>query len=79
MISSVITSGAVFLISLFQALPIAAFPAASKIDGYSIGDITWEIQTSPGGPVVNVTGTVQEVIKYAEKVNPNFRSDFTLD
>ncbi|KAK3350457.1 hypothetical protein B0H65DRAFT_403537, partial [Neurospora tetraspora] len=79
MVFSAITSGAVLLIALLQVLPVAAVPAALNLDENGIGEIVWEIQTSPGGPTVNVTGTVQEVIRSAEKINPNFRSDFALD
>ncbi|KAK3402530.1 hypothetical protein B0T20DRAFT_343787, partial [Sordaria brevicollis] len=48
------------------------------LSGYGIEDITWAVQTSPGGPTVNVTGTIEDVHRYAEKVNPNYRSDFAL-
>ena len=88
MFSSTVTclSGALLLTStMLQVLPVAAVPVASIADrdavipGYSISDVVWAVQTHPGGPTVNITGTVQDVIKYGEKVNPNFRRDFGLD
>ena len=87
MLSPLVTSlsGAVLFTSLLRAHPVAAVPTASlstrdsPIPGYSVVKPVWAVQTAPDGATVNVTGTVQDVIRYAEKVNSNFRSDFALD
>lgn len=49
------------------------------IPGYNIVDLTWEVETTPGGPTMNVTGTVQQVVERLTEVNPNYVSDFGLD
>ena len=50
------------------------------MDDYTIVKPVWAVRTVPGGPLVkNVTGTVQDVIQYANKVNRNFREDFDLE
>ncbi|KAK3947285.1 hypothetical protein QBC32DRAFT_271099, partial [Pseudoneurospora amorphoporcata] len=83
MFSSAITFGIIILTSLSQILPVAATPAGSDLvrpsSRRATQDVVWEVQIHPGGPLVNVTGTVQDVIRYAEKINPNFRSDFAID
>lgn len=83
MLNLFIISGATLAATLLQVLPVAAVPTAalaeSPIPGYRVEAMTWEIQTNPGGPTVNLTGTIQQVIQFAEKQNPNFRSDFGLD
>ncbi|KAK1778640.1 hypothetical protein QBC45DRAFT_451462 [Copromyces sp. CBS 386.78] len=82
MLSSVITSGAI--LAMLQVLPAVAMPTianrdASPIPGYGIEELIWEVETTPGGPTVNIAGTVQDVYEQLEKVNPNFVSDFGLD
>ncbi|CCC13737.1 hypothetical protein SMACR_08242 [Sordaria macrospora] len=82
MFNSFIIYGAILAATMLQALPVAAVPttalAKSPIPGYRVEAMTWEIQTTPGGPTVNVTGTIEQVIQFAEKQNPDFRSDFGL-
>lgn len=46
------------------------------IEGYGLQNFTWEVETTPGGPKVNFTGTVQEVASQLAAVNPNWKSEF---
>lgn len=58
----------------------APFNSANEgpIHDYTIEPITFQIPTSPSlnSPTINVTGTIQQAIQAAEKVNPAWRSDF---
>lgn len=74
----------VLLTSSIQVLPAVAAPTvanrdASPIPGYGIEELIWEVETTPGGPTVNITGTVENVYEELEKINPTFVSDFRLD
>ena len=60
-------------------MPTATNINASPIPGYGIEELIWEVETSPGGPTVDIPGTVQDVYAELEKVNPNFVSDFGLE
>ncbi|KAJ4413358.1 hypothetical protein N0V85_003589 [Neurospora sp. IMI 360204] len=81
MLPSVITYGAI--LAMPQVLPAVAIPTvanrdASPIPGYGIEELTWEVETTPGGPTVNITGTIENVYEELEKINPTFVSDFGL-
>ncbi|KAK3402519.1 hypothetical protein B0T20DRAFT_398457 [Sordaria brevicollis] len=82
MLSSIITTGV--LLAVLQALPTVAIPTvanrdASPLDGYGIEELTWEVETTPGGPSVNITGTVEHVVEELGKINPTFVSDFGIE
>jgi hypothetical protein len=38
----------------------------------------WEVESYPGGPKANVTGTVQDVVTHLSVVNPNWKTDFNF-
>ena len=38
--------------------------------------LQWEISAFPGGPLVNLTGTVEEVHEQLIQVNPNYDADY---
>ncbi|KAL2138650.1 hypothetical protein VTI28DRAFT_6465 [Corynascus sepedonium] len=48
----------------------------APIKGYGVQQIQWEAQAFPGGPMLNLTGTVQEVRARLLEINPNFDRDF---
>ncbi|KAH8651113.1 hypothetical protein BX600DRAFT_441555 [Xylariales sp. PMI_506] len=54
-------------------------PITSPIEGYSIGEFTWEVETFPGGPKKNITGTVENVVAELSTINPNWKDDFKFD
>lgn len=60
-------------------MPTVANRDVSPIPGYGIEELIWEVETTPGGPTVNITGTIENVIEELEKINPTFVSDFGLD
>ncbi|KAK4227263.1 hypothetical protein QBC38DRAFT_364594 [Podospora fimiseda] len=33
----------------------------APVEGYGVVDITWEVETTPGGPTVVLNGTIEEV------------------
>ena len=47
---------------------------AAPIPGYRMEEINWKLQTE-SGTTVNVTGTIQEVMQYAEKNNIALKLD----
>lgn len=59
-------------------MPTISNMDASPIPGYGIEVLVWEVETTPGGPTVDVAGTVQNVYEELEKINPSFISDFGL-
>ncbi|CZR52489.1 uncharacterized protein PAC_02366 [Phialocephala subalpina] len=66
-------------ICILSAMLIAGVQAiTTPIEGYGVVDFTWEVETSPGGPKENLTGTVQEVISQLSTINSNWKSDFNL-
>ncbi|KAH7329295.1 hypothetical protein B0I35DRAFT_466520 [Stachybotrys elegans] len=62
--------------NLIQLL-VAVAPAlpASFLD-YGVEDIQWEVQAFPGGPLLNLTGTVEQAHDELVRLNPNFTDDF---
>lgn len=64
---------------LAVAMPTVASRDASPIPGYGIEEPIWEVETTPGGPTVNITDTIENVVEELEKINPTFVSDFNLD
>jgi hypothetical protein len=38
--------------------------------------ISWKVETSPGGPIVVLNGTIEEVHAQLLKINPNYDTDF---
>lgn len=46
------------------------------ITGYGIEDFTWQIETTPGGPKVNVSGTIESVYSQLTKINPKFVDEY---
>ncbi|PVI05988.1 hypothetical protein DM02DRAFT_623677 [Periconia macrospinosa] len=60
------------VLSQVQAIPTPE----PVIPGYTITDFVWEVESYPGGPKANVTGTVQDVVAHLSAENPNWESDF---
>ncbi|EGO61634.1 hypothetical protein NEUTE1DRAFT_98715 [Neurospora tetrasperma FGSC 2508] len=82
MLSWFINSGlvlAALLVLPAVAAPTVANKDASAISRYGIEELTWELQTAPGGPAVNVTGTIEQAYKHMKTINPGFISDFGFD
>ncbi|EGZ74324.1 hypothetical protein NEUTE2DRAFT_58019 [Neurospora tetrasperma FGSC 2509] len=77
-VSSVLTSGSVLLISLIQQCQLLRTNLDSPISGYDIQEIVLALQAAAGISTVHVTRTIQDVIQYAERVNPGSHSKFTL-
>ena len=48
--------------------------AGARIPGRNVVELSWEVPISPGGPVVTLNGTVQEVYAQLLKINPNYGS-----
>ncbi|KAM0280203.1 hypothetical protein ACHAQH_004160 [Verticillium albo-atrum] len=48
------------------------------IPGYEMMIPTWEVEISPGGPIIEVTGTIEEVTEQLHKANPNFEEDWGI-
>ncbi|KAK4191276.1 hypothetical protein QBC35DRAFT_538208 [Podospora australis] len=46
------------------------------IPGYEIVDLSWEVETTPGGPNMTVTGPIEKVVDELLKVNPNFLEEY---
>ena len=72
------------ILTSLQVLPASALPATTAqtsegapIPGYGIEEITWNLETTSGA-TVNLTGTIEQVLQYAEennielKHNPDF-------
>lgn len=66
-----------FLI-LFPSLLLAAAIEA-PVEGYDVFEPQWEVEVSPGGPVVVLNGTAEEVHEELLAMNPNWDSDFPID
>ncbi|KAK4231899.1 hypothetical protein QBC38DRAFT_450753 [Podospora fimiseda] len=45
-------------------------------EGYGIVDIEWEVETTPGGPNITLTGTAEQVHAQLVKINPNWDEEF---
>ena len=50
----------------------------APIQGYKVVDLTWEVETTPGGPTVQLTGTVQQVHEQLLQINPHYERDFNI-
>ncbi|KAB8221394.1 hypothetical protein BDV33DRAFT_202633 [Aspergillus novoparasiticus] len=61
---------------LTAGLASVAYAVEAPIPGYGVVDLSWEVQTTPGGPKVNLNGTVQEVHEQLLAINPNYEQDF---
>ncbi|KAE8369302.1 hypothetical protein BDV27DRAFT_165833 [Aspergillus caelatus] len=48
----------------------------SPIEGYSIEEFSWEVETTPGGPTVVLNGTVEKVLSQLREINPNYEAEF---
>ncbi|KAL4905431.1 hypothetical protein BDW74DRAFT_177800 [Aspergillus multicolor] len=44
-----------------------------------VTDMTWDLQTYPGGPNVTLTGTAEKVYAEMIELNPNYDQDFEDD
>ena len=47
----------------------------SPIPGYGVEVLEWEARATPGGPVVRVKGTVEDVVAELAKTNPDIREN----
>lgn len=50
--------------------------AASRFDNFTVVDITWDVEITPGGNTTNVTGTIQTIYDEMVKINPNFMAHY---
>lgn len=48
----------------------------SPVEGYSIEEFSWEVETTPGGPTVVLNGTVEKVLSQVRGINPNYEAEF---
>ncbi|KAK4182594.1 hypothetical protein QBC35DRAFT_444941 [Podospora australis] len=62
---------------------VAAFLAGSTIaadpegiPGYGLVEISWEVQTTSGGPTVVLNGTMEEVHAQLLEINPKYDQEF---
>ncbi|KAK1830951.1 hypothetical protein QBC39DRAFT_408947 [Podospora conica] len=46
----------------------------SPIPGYVVEDLNWEIEVTPGQPLVQARGTVEEVIARMTQIDPDFEA-----
>ncbi|ORY16590.1 hypothetical protein BCR34DRAFT_661387 [Clohesyomyces aquaticus] len=49
---------------------------SSPIAGYKIEPLQWEVQTTPGGPNITVSGTVEEMHAQLLEINSNYEAEF---
>ncbi|OAQ72120.1 hypothetical protein VFPPC_00169 [Pochonia chlamydosporia 170] len=52
--------------------------AESPIQGYSIVDLEWEVEVSPGGPMQTFTGPIEKVVSELVKINPTYLQDYKI-
>ncbi|KAK3295799.1 uncharacterized protein B0H64DRAFT_474703 [Chaetomium fimeti] len=73
------TLRSIVLASAFAAVAVAA-PVAneSPIEGYAIVPATWELD-GPDGQVIQLNGTVQEVVAQLDVIVPNSRNKLIAD
>ncbi|KAK4228548.1 hypothetical protein QBC38DRAFT_474674 [Podospora fimiseda] len=45
-------------------------------EGFAVVDLEWVVETTPGGPNVTLTGTVQQIHEKLTEINPNWDEDF---
>ncbi|KAL7908090.1 hypothetical protein GGI35DRAFT_480810 [Trichoderma velutinum] len=50
----------------------------APIPGYKVVTLKYEVQAFPGGPKMNMTGTIEEVRSELLKINPNLDKDFNF-
>lgn len=65
-----------------QAIPDESIETMNLVEdgipGYELMTPTWEVQISPNGPTIEVTGTIEEVTEQLHKANPNFEEDWGI-
>ncbi|GAB1309857.1 Ecp2 effector protein domain-containing protein [Madurella fahalii] len=44
----------------------------APIPGYGVEEIQWEVQAFPDGPMMNITGSLEQVRSELIKINPNY-------
>ncbi|GAB1198684.1 hypothetical protein APSETT444_008012 [Aspergillus pseudonomiae] len=65
------------VLCLFAAGLMAQVQAnESPIEGYTVEEISWEVETTPGGPTVVLNGTVEKVLSQLREINPNYEAEF---
>ncbi|KAJ0423208.1 hypothetical protein BJY00DRAFT_321902 [Aspergillus carlsbadensis] len=62
-------------VSTFQGLVLAS-PTPSPEDGYELFTPSWDVQVTPGGELVTLNGTIEEVHAELLRLNPNWDEDF---
>ncbi|KAK4231877.1 hypothetical protein QBC38DRAFT_450731 [Podospora fimiseda] len=45
-------------------------------EGFTVVDLEWTVETTPGGPTVTLNGTVEQVHDKLLEINPNWDQDF---
>ncbi|KAK4228060.1 hypothetical protein QBC38DRAFT_525034 [Podospora fimiseda] len=45
-------------------------------EGYTVTELSWELETTPGGPKVALNGTVEQVHAQLLEINPNYDVEF---
>ncbi|KAK1245541.1 hypothetical protein MKX08_005170 [Trichoderma sp. CBMAI-0020] len=55
-----------------------ALVARAPLPGYGVEDFTWEVQAYPDGPLMNLTGSIDDVHAQLVQINPNYERDFPL-
>jgi len=55
---------------------LKAYGQQSPIEGYEVVPIGWAVELSPGGPTVEVNGTVQEAVTKLSNDHPDFAITF---
>ncbi|KAJ0339264.1 hypothetical protein COL922a_004649 [Colletotrichum nupharicola] len=46
---------------------------------YVIHDVEWDVQAFPGGPMLTLNGTVEQVYQALVDINPNYDADFGVE
>ncbi|KAL2688959.1 hypothetical protein Neosp_003009 [[Neocosmospora] mangrovei] len=55
---------------------VAHIASAETFDGMEVVPVKWELELKPGGEVVNLTGTVEEVYPQLLDLNPTYDQDW---
>ncbi|OGM44221.1 hypothetical protein ABOM_007724 [Aspergillus bombycis] len=50
----------------------------SPLEGYTVEEFSWEVETTPGGPTVVLNGTVENVLSQLREINPNYDAEFAI-
>ncbi|PIA99143.1 hypothetical protein CB0940_03813 [Cercospora beticola] len=66
-----LTHALLAILPLTVALPAGA-DGIEEFKAYSFEPLQWKVPASPGGPLVKMNGTVQEVIAQLRELNPHF-------